>query len=123
MSLTNKVRKIVATELNKIDDYTISSNVSTTEQSNHITYYLNEIGIYKNRTDYSLTISIFGNSIEDIEDKSDMIKKLFDFNQINSDTVGTTFYFENKNNIDDAKERLYGRLLRFQVIAYERSIK
>ncbi|MEG0165708.1 MAG: hypothetical protein RR598_06355 [Anaerorhabdus sp.] len=123
MSLTNKVRKIVATELNKIDDYTISSNVSTTEQSNHITYYLNEIGIYRNRTDYSLTISIFGNSIEDIEDKSDMIKKLFDFNQINSDTVGTTFYFENKNNIDDAKERLYGRLLRFQVIAYERSLK
>ncbi|WP_332492307.1 hypothetical protein [Anaerorhabdus sp.] len=117
------MRKIVATELNKIDDYTISSNVSTTEQSNHITYYLNEIGIYRNRTDYSLTISIFGNSIEDIEDKSDMIKKLFDFNQINSDTVGTTFYFENKNNIDDAKERLYGRLLRFQVIAYERSLK
>lgn len=123
MSLTNKVRKIVATELSKIQGYTISSNVSTTDQPNHVTYYLNEIGIYMNRTDYSLTISIFGNSIEDIEEKSDMIKKLFNFNQINSDAVGTTFYFENRNNIDDAKERLYGRLLRFQVVAYERSIK
>lgn len=122
MSLTNKVRKIIVDELKSIlsEDIEVYSNDSSSENVNHVTYYLNELSIYRKRNDFSLTIYIFNKSIEKVENIADDIRNYFDYTSFVRDDSCITIYFENKNIVEDVKESIHGRMLRFSITAYER---
>lgn len=92
--------------------------------ANFLVYHLDEIQIYHERNDYSLTVNCITkvNELGESEDLDEMVKAVKDafyFKSFNDETLTYTFYFDSASRVEEKDRSIRRYDLRFTITGYE----
>ena len=92
--------------------------------ANFLVYHLDEIQIYHERNDFSLTVNCItkinelGES-EDLDEMVEAVKNAFYFKSFNDEDLTYTFYFDSVSKVEEKDRSLRRYDLRFTITGYE----
>lgn len=121
MGKTAELRKLVTSQLNKVQGNTHHKKAPDNEKYPYKTYVLKSVAFTDARDDYDLCIDIWdrNKSSKTVEEIADHIEKLLNNANLPQSTILPTFFRENRYVLEDPDKELQHIQLRFLVQLYE----
>lgn len=95
--------------------------------ANYLVYHLDEIQVYHERNDYSLTVNCIaqineqGDSV-DVDEMVEAVKRAFYFKNFNDTDLTYTVYFDSAHEMDEEDHSIRRYDVRFTITGYEGDI-